>query len=450
MQEVIETEICLIGLGPAGIGFLYRASKDSNSRKILCIESGPKVQDRGCLVLQNKICDFKPVCQVTGGFGGSSLMAGGKLSAYPAGIGLENIVGSKTTILKAVSEAKSIYKNYLTLREQEISSDAIKEAESLYQQKGFLFKHYYSSLYTQEEFLQANFNLQEDLLKSCSILFNTKVVNISKSDGCFYTEIKCDSKTNIVKSSKVVLGVGKSGYELTTKLQRSLNLPSTPNRIEIGLRVEFPIQAFPEIDQYHFDLKLKRNGCKTFCISKGGKIALYLKDGLLYTEGYDNYLSPTEFTNLGFLYSIAEDKLDTTEYYQSLVSQRKKQKIFKPIRQNYGDFLADVESTNYTSGSSITCFQQGNINTFLPDEIKTPFHENLKTFVDAFINKEYHPDINVFFPELNYGGFNFALSSSFECIKDFYLIGECSGKFIGILQALASGLICYDKISNEE
>jgi len=449
MEEIIETEICLIGLGPAGIGFLWKSLQSSTAQNILCTESRPPVQTRDCVVLNGKVCDFKSFCHVTSGFGGSSLMAGGKLSSYPAGKGLEEVIDSSTYLSKSIEEAKKIYQGFLNLKEQQATLDTISEAEKLYNSNGFSFKHYFSSLYTQEEFLQAHIKLQEMLLSSFPVMFNTTVVDITKKDEHFLVKTFGESETKFIKAKKIVLAVGgKSGYQFLAKLQQDLNLPCKPNKLEIGIRIEFPIEAFSEIDKYHNDLKLKRNGCKTFCISKGGKIALYLKDGLLYTEGYDNYLKQTEYTNLGLLHSLNSDNFDTLNFYSNLVSERKRRKIFKPIRQNYSDFIEGKESTEYISGSSISCFQNGDINSLLPNEIGDVLRENLKAFVNTFIMKENHSSINVFFPELNYGGFNFQLNSSFESINNFYLIGECSGKFIGILQAMASGLICFDKINN--
>lgn len=449
-QQVAKTKICLIGLGPAGLGFLWNSIQSKNKSDILCIEAGPPVENRSCVVLDGGICDFKSICHIIGGFGGSSLMAGGKLSLFPAGTGLEGIVNSQEYLINKIIESKNIYSNFLKLKEQILSEEEIKDANNYYGDKGFQFKHYTSCLYTQEDFFAAHVEFQKILIQEgVSIKFNTTVTKIEKEGSDFLITTKSEFEENTIIAEKVIFGTGKLGSDLLNNLRDELSLPCKVNKLEMGIRIEFPIEAFSEIDKYHQDLKLKVNECKTFCISKGGKVALYLKDGLLYTEGYDNYSRQTDFTNLGFLYSLNPDAYDNISLYSELVSKRQKNKVFKPIRQDYSDFIKGNPTSMYSARSSISCFQKGEINSYLPNEISKNIKVNLSEFVNTFIDKEFHNRINVFFPELGYGGYNFDLNSSFECVPGFYLIGECSGKFIGILQSFASGLICFDKIFND-
>jgi uncharacterized FAD-dependent dehydrogenase len=449
-QQAIETNICLIGLGPAGIGFLWKSIQSKIQTDILCIEAGPSVEDRTCVVLDGGKCDFKSTCHIIGGFGGSSLMAGGKLSLFPAGTGLEEIVNSHEYLVDKINEAKNIYSSFLKLKEQILTESEIENAQNFYSKKGFQFKHYTSCLYTQEEFFKAHVEFQKIFLqRGVSIKFNTAVADIKRDNDSFLITVNNGIEASLIRAKKVIIGTGKLGADLLTALKTELSLPGRVNKLEIGIRIEFPIEAFPEIDKYHQDLKLKKNECKTFCISKGGKVALYLRDGLLYTEGYDNYSKQTAFTNLGFLYTLNPETTDPLSFYSDLVAKRVANKIFTPIRQDYSDFIKGNITNKYSTASSISCFQKGDINTFLPSEIASNIKVNLSDFVNTFIAEKYQSQINVFFPELSYGGFNYDLNSSFECVPNLHLIGECSGKFIGILQAFASGLICYDKINND-
>lgn len=449
-QQATETNICLIGLGPAGIGFLWKSIQSKIQTDMLCIEAGPSVENRTCVVLDGGKCDFKSTCHIIGGFGGSSLMAGGKLSLFPAGTGLEEIVNSHDYLVDKIIEAKNIYSSFLKLKEQILTESEIENAQNFYSKKGFQFKHYTSCLYTQEEFFKAHVEFQKIFLQQgVSIKFNTTVTSIKRDNDSFLITANNGIEASLIRAKKVIIGTGKLGADLLTALKTELSLPGRVNKLEIGIRIEFPIEAFPEIDKYHQDLKLKKNECKTFCISKGGKVALYLRDGLLYTEGYDNYSKQTAFTNLGFLYTLNPEINDPISFYSDLVAKRAANKIFTPIRQDYSDFITGNITNKYSTASSISCFQKGDINSFLPSEIASNIKVNLSDFVNTFIAEKYQSQINVFFPELSYGGFNYNLNSSFECVPNLHLIGECSGKFIGILQAFASGLICYDKINND-
>ena len=85
-------DICIVGLGPAGLGIALRLADMPNLR-ILCVDSGPRAQDRHCSILQAKPCRWATPCEMITGLGGASLLSGGKLSLYPAGRSMAPLVG---------------------------------------------------------------------------------------------------------------------------------------------------------------------------------------------------------------------------------------------------------------------------------------------------------------------------------------------------------------------
>ena len=58
--------------------------------------------------------------------------------------------------------------------------------------------------------------------------------------------------------------------------------------------------------------------------------------------------------------------------------------------------------------------------------------------------------MNIFAPEVDYNGLSFPVNSDFSIIPRLYLIGDCTGRFRGILQAFCSGSICAESIIDGE
>jgi Uncharacterized FAD-dependent dehydrogenases len=77
-------EVCIVGLGPAGIGAALALSKSNLASHVLCLDAGTSLSIRSCSILQNSSCKREKPCQIISGFGGCSLF-GAKISAFPAG-----------------------------------------------------------------------------------------------------------------------------------------------------------------------------------------------------------------------------------------------------------------------------------------------------------------------------------------------------------------------------
>ncbi|MCF0074434.1 hypothetical protein LZD49_28375 [Dyadobacter sp. CY261] len=441
-----KTRICLIGLGPSGIGFLWKYLQDGlDPSEILCIEAGPRLAYRNCPVLDYKECNYKKVCHITSGFGGSSVMAGGKVSLYPAGSGLTNILDDSAYIERKIKESAQVYEQNLQLKRHVNLPEMHEQAKSYYNGLGYEFKYYDAALYSQKDFFNVNQKFEEDFIRAgIEIRFNTMVTDIEIHDGRYIVHIFNKSNLEVLSCEKVILATGKSGHNLADKLSKKFGVESRAEKAEIGVRVEFPISAFPDIDKFHYDLKLKSGNCKTFCVSKGGKIALYYSDNLLYTEGYDDYKNPTSFTNLGILYKLDAENHDITTIIEDIILKRKNNGLIKPIRQTYFDFLNSIESNEFNYESSIKSWEKGDINEFLPNQISHRLRDEVKSFVSSFVHKDYRSRTSIFFPEMNYQKTSFKLAEDFQCLPNFYVIGEITGKFIGILQSFASGMICAE------
>lgn len=84
-------------------------------------------------------------------------------------------------------------------------------------------------------------------------------------------------------------------------LNTQLNLRGKENHIDVGVRLEFPTDLYPDITKYHNDLKLLFNNARTFCVCKDGRVTHYWLEGIFFMEGNYNPNDKSGFTNLGIL-----------------------------------------------------------------------------------------------------------------------------------------------------
>ena len=77
----MNTDILIIGAGPAGIFTAMELLRQGSRQKILLVEKGKAVEERRCPKGQTGRCmNCKPYCHITTGFSGAGAFSDGKLS----------------------------------------------------------------------------------------------------------------------------------------------------------------------------------------------------------------------------------------------------------------------------------------------------------------------------------------------------------------------------------
>lgn len=445
-----EVKICIIGMGMAGLGFALKLAESDLAEDSLIIDGGNNLQERVCNLETNNLCLKHDFCNVISGFGGCSFISGSKISYYPAGSKIGNIVDSEEILKEKMLNSSAILNPYLNLSSTEITNADLKYALEYYKSKGFTFKYYTSITFDPKDFQSFLRDLHDNLtLSGIKISFETKINSIKVSNSKFELSGLRKGHPIKIRADKVIVAVGRIGKDLIKNINQELNLNGVPNYLDVGVRLEFPTWIFPEIDEYHNDLKLLFNNSRTYCVCKGGKIISYCADGIQFSEGQLDKNKHTTFTNLAIL-----TRLEPSPQNEEICNQIKQKCRMisrgKLINQNLEDYLfsdagkhRDVNKTNLNS-------VEGDINKCFPQHVSIQIKNSVEKFVSAFIDQKHWSKIEVFAPEIINEGINFEMKTDFSVLSGLYLIGECTGKFRGILQSFCSGSICADKIVGEQ
>ena len=77
----MNTDVVIIGAGPAGIFTAIEMLRRGSKQKIVIVEKGQSIENRHCPKDKTKQCvGCKPYCHITTGFSGAGAFSDGKLS----------------------------------------------------------------------------------------------------------------------------------------------------------------------------------------------------------------------------------------------------------------------------------------------------------------------------------------------------------------------------------
>jgi uncharacterized FAD-dependent dehydrogenase len=446
-------KICIVGLGPAGIGAALTFMNSNLASYVVCLDAGNSTDKRFCEVLLKKSdCRREKTCQMISGFGGCSFLSGGKISAFPAGSRLKSILGSEDLAEKELSRALRLLSNYLPLQKPNITPEDTRTAKELFEKLGFEYKYYDSFLCSIEKLHKAYQEMFSDLeAAGTRLLLNTEVIGIYPKKTGFELVARQGERIVTFFAEHLVLGVGRLGRTMLRNLNTKLNLAGKENHLDVGVRLEFPTNLFPDITKFHNDLKLIYDNARTFCVCKDGKIAPYLLEDVFFTDGYSSTQSASGFTNVGITLRLQPSKRN-----RIILDGIKKILLTlgdgRPVRQALPNYLG-ICSANCNShkhiDSSISFWILGDVNLCFPQPISTKIREAVYYFASRLLPYDRWGEVSVFAPEVEFGGLTFPVKSDFSIISRMYLIGDCTGRFRGVLQAFCSGIICAENISGD-
>lgn len=435
----------IVGLGPAGIGFI-NSIESITPFKIAVADSGDRMDRRNCKVLSGGKCNNCNLyqCKMIYGEGGASLLGGHKISCFPAGTFLNNILLREKQDMNYYSSLLEKLARVINLTSIDTDVDKIEYAKDFYAELGYKFKHYDSYLCSVNS-LSAGYKILLKNLSKHDVFFETKILDCIRYNDFFEIYAETKKVKRYFKTKNIIFAVGLSGNDLLLSLNKSLSLNGKPNHLEVGVRIEFPSEIFEDIDKFHNDLKIYRDDVRTFCVSKKGKLSPYFCDGLHIVDGFFDVNKPTKYTNLALMYRLDSNLSQTVLSYikKSLKSDS------TPIIQSYrsidlgidDDLLRDYDS-------SISFLRHGNFRDIYPDFVSDKLIAEIKYFVQSFFKPEDYNKINIISPSLEYFWLDFPIDDNFKVAENIYMIGDCSGKYRGILQAFVAGAVLGFRLSN--
>lgn len=446
----MKYDVIVIGAGPGGIFSVYELLLRNPELKIAVFEAGHTLSKRKCPIDGDKIksCIGCKSCSIMSGFGGAGAFSDGKYNiTNDFGGTLHEYIGKK--------EALSLMK-YV----DEINMRFGGEGTKLYTTAGSKFKK--ECMQNDLHLLDASVrhlgtdvnyivleNLYEYMKDKADFYFDTPVDSVSVIDGGYEVITEKGSFT----SEKCIISVGRSGSKWMEKICRELDIPTSSNRVDIGVRVELPAEIFSHITDELYESKIvyrtEKYGdrVRTFCMNPRGAVVNENTNGIITVNGHSYEAKEKQTGNTNFALLVAkhfsEPFKDSNGYGES-IARLSNMLGGGVIVQRFGDLIRGHRSTpSRIEEAFITPTLKatpGDLSLVLPKRILDGIIEMIYA-LDKIAPGTANDDTLLYGVEVKFYNMEVEVNENLESrYKGLYVIGDGSGITHSLSHASASGI----------
>lgn len=449
-------DLTIVGAGPAGIFTAYEAKKLKPNLKICIIEMGVPLKKRKCPISigKSKTCTRCTNCSIMHGFGGAGAFSDGKYNiTNNFGGKLFEHVGEEAAI-SLMRYVDSINMNYGG-RDTKLYSTKNSELKKLALQNGLnLLDAEVRHLGTDTNYDVLE-NLYNHLISSgVTIKFEHEVKYINKDSNIFSIQtISSKGEFLAVYSKKLVIAAGRSGSKWINEICSNLNIPTTSNKVDIGVRVELPAAIFEHItsDVYESKLVFKTEKysdlVRTFCMNPHGIVVTENTRGIITANGH-SYSSEQKFTdNTNFALLVSNhftEPFENSNEYGESIAKLSNMLGGGLLVQQFGDLIHGQRSTEKRMLKGFVKptlnATPGDLSLVLPKRQLDDIIEMIYA-LDKIAPGTANPGTLLYGVEVKFYNSEIEVDKNLETpIKGLYIIGDCSGVTHSLSHASASGI----------
>ena len=292
-------------------------------------------------------------------------------------------------------------------------------------------------------------NLYAELKEKVDFFFDTPVDTVKIVPGGY----EVTTKDGVCSCEKCVISVGRIGSKWMEKICRDLNIPTSSNRVDLGVRVELPAAVFAHLTDELYESKIvyrtKQYGDKvrTFCMNPKGAVVNENTNGIITVNGhsYEDPSLQTENTNFALLVSkhFSEPFKDSNGYGES-IARLSNMLGGGVIVQRFGDLIRGRRSTpKRMEDAFITPTLQatpGDLSLVLPKRILDGIIEIIYA-LDKVAPGTANDDTLLYGVEVKFYNMEVKVNEQLEtCYPGLYIIGDGSGITHSLSHASASGV----------
>ena len=455
----MKYDVAIIGAGPGGIFSAYELLKKNEKLKIVVFEAGYPLEKRKCPIDGEKVksCIKCPVCAIMSGFGGAGAFSDGKYN-------ITNDFGG--TLYEHIGRAKAIE---LMKYVDEINVAHGGEGTKMYSTAGTQFK----KLCLQNKLLlldasvrhlgtDINYvvleNIYNELKDKVDFFFRTPVDKVELLEDGYRI---CAEGQN-TECKKCIISVGRSGSKWMENVCRSLDIETKSNRVDLGVRVEFPAVIFSHLTDELYESKIVyrtekfEDNVRTFCMNPYGMVVNENNNGIVTVNGhsYEGKEKRTENTNFALLVSkhFSEPFKDSNGYGES-IARLSNMLGGGVIVQRFGD-LVRGRRTNARRLEESTVIPTlaatpGDLSLVLPKRILDGIIEMIYA-LDKIAPGTANDDTLLYGVEVKFYNMEVDIDEHLESRhRGLYIIGDGSGVTHSLSHASASGVYVARRIAEE-
>ena len=455
----MKYDVIIIGAGPGGIFSAYELMKKKPELKIAVFEAGYTLEKRKCPIDGDKVksCIKCETCAIMNGFGGAGAFSDGKYN-------ITNDFGG--TLFEYIGKDKALE---LMRYVDDINMSHGGEGTKLFSTAGSEFKKI--CMQNKLTLLDASVrhlgtdinyivleNIYNEMKDHVDFYFHTPVETVKVLDPGYRViykggEADCD---------KCIISVGRSGSKWMENLCKELNIETSSNRVDIGVRVEIPAVIFSHLTDKLYESKIVyrtekfEDRVRTFCMNPNGIVVNENTNGIVTVNGhsFEDPDKKTENTNFALLVAkhFSEPFKDSNGYGES-IARLSNMLGGGVIVQRFGDLERGRRSNakRIEEGTIRPTLNAtpGDLSLVLPKRILDGIIEMIHA-LDKIAPGTANEDTLLYGVEVKFYNLEVKLDNNLETnYKGLYVIGDGSGVTHSLSHASASGIYVARQIINQ-
>ena len=446
----MDYDVIIIGAGPGGIFSACELSQSHKNIRIGVFELGRELSQRRCPIDGKKVksCIKCPTCSIMSGFGGAGAFSDGKYNiTNQFGGNLYEYIGKQEAIelMKYVDGINLLYGGAGT----KLYSTAGSDVKRRCLENGLhLLDAQVRHLGTDINYVVLE-NLYNAMKERVDFHFLTAVEELERIDGGY----RITTSRGDFTGRYCIASVGRSGSKWMERACEKLNIPTSSNRVDIGVRVELPYEVFSCLTDELYESKIVyrtekfEDNVRTFCMNPHGVVVNENTNGIVTVNGhsYEDTGKHTENTNFALLVSkhFSVPFKDSNGYGES-IARLSNMLGGGVIVQRFGDLVrgrrstaARIEESYVTPTLSAT---PGDLSLVIPKRILDGIIEMIYA-LDKIAPGTANDDTLLYGVEVKFYNMEVELKNNLETACDgLYVIGDGSGVTHSLSHASASGV----------
>ncbi len=452
-------DVIIIGAGPGGIFSAYELIRMRPSMKVAVFESGGPLEDRKCPIDGDKVksCIRCSSCAIMNGFGGAGAFSDGKYNITNdfGGTLYEHIGRDKALeLMRYVDEINVAHGGAGT---QMYSTAGSQFKKLCMQNRLTLLDASVRHLGTDINYIVLE-NLYDELKESVDFYFYTPIRKLEVLSGGGFKVIS--DKTE-AECASLIVSVGRSGSRWMQKVCDELQIPTSSNRVDLGVRVELPAVIFSHLTDQLYESKIVyrtekfEDNVRTFCMNPNGIVVNENTNGIVTVNGhsFEDPSKKTENTNFALLVSkhFSVPFKDSNEYGES-IARLSNMLGGGVILQRFGDLergrRSNVKRIEECTVRPTLHATPGDLSLVLPKRILDGIIEMIYA-LDKIAPGTANDDTLLYGVEVKFYNMEVQLDEKLRTsIPGLYIIGDGSGVTHSLSHASASGVFVAREIAN--
>lgn len=446
----MKYDVIIIGAGPGGIFSAYELVKGNKDLKIAVFEAGSPLEKRNCPIDGEKIksCVNCKTCAIMSGFGGAGAFSDGKYNiTNDFGGTLHEHIGKQEAIslMEYVDEINMSHGGEGT---KMYTTAGSKFRKLCLQNKLNLLNASVRHLGTDINYVVLE-NLYAELKDKVEFRFHHQVDHIELREQGY--RVFCAEESD--DCDKCIVSVGRSGSKWMEEVCQELNIPTSSNRVDIGVRVELPAEIFSHLTDELYESKIVyrtekfEDNVRTFCMNPYGIVVNENTKGIVTVNGhsYEDPEKQTENTNFALLVAkhFSEPFKDSNGYGES-IARLSNMLGGGVIVQRFGDLIRGRRSNWKRIEEGLVrptlAATPGDLSLVLPKRILDGLIEMIYA-LDKIAQGTANDDTLLYGVEVKFYNMEVNIDENLETpYKGLYVIGDGSGVTHSLSHASASGV----------